>query len=158
MTLTECHAVLEGWSHHSLLMELVSVYRQVRDGRPVTAPEPTAVRYADFVAAEMEALQGDEDRAYWQSVVEEHERLTLPDVWGQAPDATGVNRTWVPYRDLEPQLRRLATETGVSLKTVMLSTHLSVLSRITDVGAFHSGLVTNARPEAQGPSGSRACT
>ncbi|GLY18836.1 hypothetical protein Kisp01_58500 [Kineosporia sp. NBRC 101677] len=150
MTLTECHAVLEGWSHHSLLMELVSVYRQVRDGRPVTAPEPAAVRYADFVAAEMEALQGDEDRAYWQSVVEEHERLTLPDVWGQAPDATGVNRTWVPYRDLEPQLRRLATETGVSLKTVMLSTHLSVLSRITDVGAFHSGLVTNARPEAQG--------
>ncbi|GAB3261093.1 non-ribosomal peptide synthetase [Kineosporia babensis] len=150
MTLTECHAVLEGWSHHSLLMELVSVYRQVRDGRPVTAPEPAAVRYADFIAAELAALEGEQDRAYWQGVVEDHERLTLPDVWAEAPDAVGVNRTWVLYRDLEPQLRQLAAGLGVSMKTVMLSTHLSVMSRITDAPAFHSGLVTNARPEAQG--------
>ncbi|MBT0770089.1 amino acid adenylation domain-containing protein [Kineosporia sp. J2-2] len=150
LTLTECHAVLEGWSHHSLLMELVSVYRQVRDGEPVTEPEAAAVRYADFVAAELESLGGEDDRAYWEDVVANHERLNLPAAWAGSPDAAGVNRTWVPYRDLEPELRRIAARTGVSLKTVMLSAHLAVMSRITDEDAFCSGLVTNARPEARG--------
>jgi len=37
LSVTECHPILEGWSHHSLVMELLGLYAQFRDGR---AEEP----------------------------------------------------------------------------------------------------------------------
>ena len=37
LTLTECHPILDGWSHHSLMMELLGAYQQFRDGRAARA-------------------------------------------------------------------------------------------------------------------------
>ncbi|MFD3473182.1 condensation domain-containing protein, partial [Streptomyces sp. NPDC058682] len=56
LTLSHCHAVTEGWTLNILLMELLTCYQQVRDGREVPAYEVPSVRYADFIAAELAAL------------------------------------------------------------------------------------------------------
>ncbi|MFC0528362.1 amino acid adenylation domain-containing protein [Phytohabitans kaempferiae] len=151
LTLTECHAVLEGWSHHSLLMELVGAYRAYRDGREPEPAVPAAVRYADFVAAELSALDDPADRAHWQGTVERYAKFTLPAGWGDDPSTPrGVHKAWVPYRDLEERLRALASTVEVPIKAVLHAAHLKVMSQLTDEPAFHTGLVTNARPEATG--------
>ncbi|WP_406369775.1 amino acid adenylation domain-containing protein [Streptomyces sp. NBC_00647] len=152
LTLTECHAVLEGWSHHSLLMELVSAYRALRDEQPLQEPEPAAVRYADFVAAELRSLDSEEDRAYWHGIVESHPKFVPPAGWGDDPLTTprGLHRAWVPYHDLEAGLRALASEAQVPIKSVLHAAHLKVMSRLTPDETFRTGLVTNARPEAVG--------
>ncbi|GFJ94275.1 non-ribosomal peptide synthetase [Phytohabitans rumicis] len=151
LTLTECHAVLEGWSHHSLLMELVGAYRAYRDGREPDPAAPAAVRYADFVAAELSSLDDPADQEHWRSTVERYAKFTLPAGWGDDPATPrGVHKAWVPYRDLEDRLRALASAADVPIKAVLHAAHLKVMSQLTDEPAFHTGLVTNARPEAAG--------
>ncbi|MEV8569816.1 amino acid adenylation domain-containing protein, partial [Streptomyces sp. NPDC051322] len=152
LTLTECHAVLEGWSHHSLLMELVTAYRAIRDGRPPEEPEPAAVRYADFIAAELVSLSSDEDRDYWRDILGSHTPFEPPAGWGDDPATTprGLHRAWVPYHDLDAGLRKLAGQAKVPIKSVLHAVHLKVMSQLTAEESFCTGLVTNARPEAVG--------
>ncbi|MFE7524145.1 amino acid adenylation domain-containing protein [Kitasatospora sp. NPDC057542] len=151
LSVTECHPLLEGWSHHSLLMELLTVYRAVRDGREVEPFDAPDLRFADFVAGELAALDSAEDRAYWKHVVTSHAPFTLPAPWRPAADEpAGTVQRATDWRDLEPALRGLAQKAGGSLKSVLLAAHLSVLARLTEEDSFHSGLVCDARPEAVG--------
>ncbi|MFG1898717.1 condensation domain-containing protein, partial [Micromonospora zamorensis] len=148
--LTMSHGILEGWSHHSLLMEILNNYRRLRD---INAPVPVdalPVRYADFVAAELAALTSAEDEAYWRGVVE-YPRFALPTGWG-APDSDPQFQcgTRVPLHDLLDGLRNLASSTGTALKSVLLAAHLKVMSQITVEPVFTSGLVCHGRPEVTG--------
>ncbi|MGI5152392.1 amino acid adenylation domain-containing protein [Plantactinospora sp. CA-294935] len=147
---TQCHAITEGWSQQSLLMEVLDLYRQLAAGKtpdPVTAPE---VRYADFIAAELDSLGSAVDRDYWQGIVTRHARFTMPAGWGGAADDAGSFRIPVGFPDLEPGLRALATATRTSLKAVLHAAHLKVMSQLTDEPAFFTGLVCSARPEVDG--------
>jgi amino acid adenylation domain-containing protein len=151
ISVTECHPILEGWSHHSLLMELLTAYRELRDGGPVSPYELPEVRFADSIAAELTSLASAEDRLYWQGVVDGHTKFTLPAGWA---DTDGGSRTthhvMVSWQDLEKDLRDLATAARASLKSVMIAAHVKVLSQLTDEPRFHTGLVFDTRPEIVG--------
>ncbi|MBE1491976.1 non-ribosomal peptide synthetase [Plantactinospora soyae] len=147
---TQCHAITEGWSQQSLLMEVLDLYRRIAAG---TSPEPTPlpeVRYADFIAAELESLESGVDRDYWRNVVTAHSRFALPTGWGGDADGSGSFRIPVPFPELETELRALATATRTSLKAVLHAAHLKVMSQLTDEPAFFTGLVCSARPEVDG--------
>ncbi|MET9519170.1 amino acid adenylation domain-containing protein [Streptomyces sp. NPDC002994] len=151
LTLTQSHAILEGWSHQLLVKELVSCYRRIRDGLRPEPYDAPAVRFADSVAAELKALGSPQDRAYWKSVVDGHAKLTLPSAWsdatGTAPEAYGVK---VPLEEHREALRALAASEGVSIKSVLLAAHMKVMGQLTDEPAYHTGLVSHARPEVRG--------
>ncbi|MFD4617293.1 amino acid adenylation domain-containing protein, partial [Streptomyces bauhiniae] len=150
LTASHLHAVTDGWTLNSLLMELLDVYRALRDGREPAAYEAPAVRYADYVAAEQAALSDAGDQAFWQAVVDEHSPLTLPAAWaGDGGHAERHGRR-VPFADLEEGLRGLATEARTSMKSVLLAAHLKVLGLITQEEAFHTGIVHHGRLEAPG--------
>ncbi|MDX2617879.1 condensation domain-containing protein, partial [Streptomyces stelliscabiei] len=151
LVLTHSHIILEGWSHHSLLMEILDVYRAVRDGQDRDAGhEAVDVRFADFIAGELASLDDDADRAYWQRVVDEHSAMALPAGWGDAAAQGSSFRVPVAYGDLEDGLRALAERTRVSMKSVLLAAHLKVMSQLTEEDAFSAGLVFDARPELLG--------
>ncbi|MFC8667605.1 amino acid adenylation domain-containing protein, partial [Streptomyces sp. NPDC057199] len=151
ITNTECHAILDGWSHHSLLMEVLEEYGRVRDGAEPSEPTRPATRFADFVAAELDVLASADSRAHWQSVVDDYARLTVPAPWSGDPADTGAPyRVPVPFHDLEDRLRALATKAGASLKSVLHAAHLKTLSMLTEEDRFFTGLVCNARPEVLG--------
>ena len=151
ITNTECHAILDGWSHHSLLMEVLQEYDRLVDGSETSEFARPAVRFADFVAAELDALDSEESRAHWQSVVDGYARLTVPAPWRGDPDDSGAPyRVPVPFHDLEDRLRSLATRAGASLKSVLHTAHLKTLSMLTEEDRFFAGLVCNARPEVLG--------
>lgn len=40
LTFTQCHAITEGWTFHSLVMEILDTYRTLRDGNRPTTVEP----------------------------------------------------------------------------------------------------------------------
>ncbi|MFE4977252.1 amino acid adenylation domain-containing protein, partial [Kitasatospora sp. NPDC056651] len=154
ISVTECHPVMEGWSYHTLLMELLTTYRHLRHGRTPEVPTPAEVRYADFIAAELDALASPEHAAYWQRVVDDRTPFSLPAGLHQAgADPRRPVRTHqvgVPWHDLEDGLRALARSAGASLKSVMIAAHTKVMSQLTDQRSFHLGLVCDARPEATG--------
>ncbi|MEV6596753.1 condensation domain-containing protein [Actinoplanes sp. NPDC051346] len=151
LSITECHAVLEGWSFHSLLMEIVSLYREIREGRTPAPPDPVPFRYADHIAAELRALQSQEDRDYWREVIGGRVPVTLPSAWrGSRDEPEERYQHTVAFHDLEDALRRLATQTQTSLKAVLLAAHLTVMSAVSESQAFHTGLVCDARPEMVG--------
>ncbi|MGP3955770.1 amino acid adenylation domain-containing protein [Nonomuraea sp. 3N208] len=156
----ECHPILDGWSHNSLLTELLEVYRAVRDGRPVPEPAPCPVRFADAVGLERAALASAEQRDFWESRVRGFERLRLPDAWttdiagadgpGSSADDPFPYDLRVPVGELMPGLRALAKAAGAPLKSVFLAAHVRVMSMVTPQRAFRTGLGVNGRPEAAG--------
>ncbi|WP_033439095.1 non-ribosomal peptide synthetase [Saccharothrix sp. NRRL B-16314] len=146
LTHTECHAILDGWSHHSLIAELRTTYRAVRDGEVDSLPDAPGARYADFVALEKRSLASPADREYWRDRVQGHDRLALPA--DTAPAGYGaVEELRVRWRHLEPALRELVADTRTSLKTVLHTAHLAMLGAITGQRRFYSGLVCNGRAE-----------
>ncbi len=152
LSVTECHPILEGWSHHSLVMELLDNYRRIRAGEAPTADAPPVpdVRFADFIAAELRSLDSAEDRGYWQATVADYPRFSLPAGWGDADGPSQSYVVTVPYLDLEDRLRALATKARASLKAVMTAAHLKVLSQLTEERRFTAGVVCDARPEVVG--------
>ncbi|MEV0227824.1 condensation domain-containing protein, partial [Streptomyces sp. NPDC050704] len=151
LAITECHVVMEGWSTFTLVMEVIDAYRQIRDTGAAEPYEAPAVRYADFVAAELDSLASAADRAYWRDVVTEYPRLALPQAWADAPGSERrQSRSQVSFGDLEQGLRGLAADARASLKSVLHAAHLKVMSQLTPDERFFTGLVCNARPEARG--------
>ncbi|MFD7499406.1 condensation domain-containing protein, partial [Streptomyces sp. NPDC059832] len=151
LALTHSHIILEGWSHHSLLMELLDVYRAVRDGQdPDSGREAVGVRFADFIAGELESLDDDVDRDYWQGIVDNHPAVALPANWGDETAPEPSFRLPVAYGDLDDGLRALAERAHVSMKSVLIAAHLKVMSQLTEEETFSAGLVFDARPELLG--------
>ncbi|MFJ8190141.1 amino acid adenylation domain-containing protein [Streptomyces sp. NPDC096094] len=151
LSVTQCHVILDGWSHSNLLMEVLGEYRRARNGEGPGDDPTAAVRFADFIAAEREALGCAEDRAYWREIIEGHDRFALPAGWAERADTAPVAcRSRIPYADLEEPLRALASAAGASLKSVLHAAHLKTMSLLTDQERFFTGLVCNARPEVLG--------
>ncbi|WP_446038675.1 amino acid adenylation domain-containing protein [Streptomyces sp. SID1121] len=151
LSITECHPVIEGWSYHSQLMEMLRAYRALRTGgEPEPAPPLPAVRYADFVAGELRALGDPADRAHWERIVEGYERFDVPAGWEDDEGPDERYRVDVPLGDAEAGLRALASAAEVPYKSVLHAAHSKVLSLLTRAGRFRGGMVADARPEEAG--------
>lgn len=140
------HAILDGWSQNSLVAELLEDYR----AGAATHGQPPLVRFADTVARERESLESAVDREFWADRVRSAERFAVPSGWAGEDD--GVYRTVrVPFGDLTPRLRAVASSAGVPLKSLLLAAHLTVLRTIAGRDRpFHTGVVTNSRLERAG--------
>ncbi|WP_405005711.1 amino acid adenylation domain-containing protein [Kitasatospora purpeofusca] len=144
------HAVADGWSLNSLLMELLDCYRTLRDGgEPAPHAEPS-VRFADFIAAEQVSLSSESDQSFWQDVLDRHTPTAVPASWADPSAEVRNHGLQVPYGDLEEGLRALAAGARTSLKSVLLAAHLKVLGTLTVEESFHTGVVYHGRLEAPG--------
>ncbi|MGM1058478.1 amino acid adenylation domain-containing protein [Saccharothrix sp. Mg75] len=151
LAFVECHAVLDGWSHHSLLEELLDTYRACRDGVAPRVPSRVPVRFADFIALEKRAIADEADQEFWRDRLDRFGRVELPPGWAAPASRDGLpHQVSVRYSDLEPGLRALAAAAGSSLKSVLFAAHLTVLSTIGGTRRFHTGLVHNGRLEEPG--------
>ncbi|MEV7022685.1 amino acid adenylation domain-containing protein, partial [Kitasatospora sp. NPDC093558] len=148
LTISHCHAITEGWTLHSLMMELATVYQLVRDGRELPEHQAPSVRYADFIAAELASLASEEDRTFWQRITSDRTPLQLPNSWAESGDSVVEYHQDVAYDDLEEGLRGLAVRAKASLKSVLLAAHLKAMSSLTSEDAFHTGVVYHGRLEA----------
>ncbi|MFJ9952084.1 amino acid adenylation domain-containing protein [Kitasatospora sp. NPDC091207] len=150
LTHVECHAILDGWSHHSVIGELRAGYRELAAGTGAPAAAPPEVRYADFIQLEKQALASAADREFWRGRITGRDRLRLPADSAPAEAHLPATEVRLPWAALEPRLRRLAADTQSSLKTVLYTAHLTVLGLLSGQRRFFAGAVTNGRPELPG--------
>lgn len=151
LSVTEFHPILEGWGFNSMIMETLTVYRELRNGEQPAQPETVPFRYADYIVTEMKARESEEDRAYWSRTLEGCSEPSLPVGWQDLPAvARSRDKYLVDLRDLDVELRRLAEKTRTSHKAVLLSLHLTVMRIIAGSDRFFTGLACDARPEVVG--------
>ncbi|HEX7679105.1 MAG TPA: condensation domain-containing protein, partial [Thermoanaerobaculia bacterium] len=149
ITLTEHHAIMDGWSVASLMTEVFATYFALVRGE-APASEPIAASNADYVALERAALESDEHRAWFAKVLDEVVALPVAGwnaLW-QVEEAAGMktHRVLLPV-EVSDSLRTLARGLGVPIKSIALAAHLSVLALFTANRDVTTGYVTNGRPE-----------
>ncbi|MFV2099398.1 condensation domain-containing protein, partial [Micromonospora sp. LOL_014] len=147
-TVTEHHAILDGWSLTSTLSEISSTYESLLAGQDLR-PAPLRSHYRDYIAAERAALATPAAREFW------HDRLAgsggspLPR-WstasGQPMDDDGSLVTTLPA-DLRAGVERFALRAGVPVKTALLAAHLRVLALVTGSPDVTTGLSAHGRLE-----------
>ncbi len=148
LIVTECHAILDGWSHNSMLTGLLHAYRDLRAGRTVAA-KTLALRCADFVALERASTSSPEHRAFWAGRISGSEPHRLPAFAVDQTDLPLYHELVVGFDDLVAELRALGRSVSAPLKSVLLAAHLTVLGMMTDQKRFFTGLTCNGRPEVR---------
>ena len=148
LTLSENHAVWDGWSLHATLADVFTdCFDLLRGVEPAERP-PLALRYRDFVALERQALESQETRAYFERVLADLTVSRLPRrSRGEGPAGrVGLVRRLLPG-ELPERLKTAAAAAGVPLKDLLLAVHLKVLSCATGRVDVVTGIVTHGRPE-----------
>ena len=153
LTLTECHAVIDGWSLTSTFAEVFTNYfAYLKTGVfPEATPLPTSFR--DFIFLERLALNSEEHRQFWAHKLDGCEPLRLPRRTSPPKESGGrrMNVQPVPISaEAAENMRRLARTLSVPLKSVLLAAHLKALSLVTGRSDVITGIGTNGRPEVTG--------
>lgn len=148
-SLAENHAILDGWSTTSTLVEFAERYIALLAGEETPSQLPPAVSYRDFINLELSALASEETQQYWEEQLRDATPIRLPHV-AQRAAVTGqrVEKLHL-YLDDEVYegLRRVARTLAVPLKTVAFTAHLKVMSMLTGQSDLLAGITTNGRPE-----------
>ncbi|MFJ4184897.1 amino acid adenylation domain-containing protein [Kitasatospora sp. NPDC089509] len=147
LTVSEHHAILDGWSFTSLLTELLERHTALAadPGAPPAAPPGSAFR--DFVAVEREAADDPEALDYWRAKLDGVSGV----LWEGAGSTHELARTVERVLpDAPGQLRRVADAAAVPVKSVALAAHLRALQRITGRDRVTTGLAMNGRLERRG--------
>ncbi|GAA1940882.1 amino acid adenylation domain-containing protein [Kitasatospora viridis] len=147
LTVSEHHAILDGWSFTSLLTEILERHGALA-ADPHSAPTPPPrTAYRDFVAVERQAAEDPQSLAYWR------ERLTgaSGQLFPGSEDVHEAPRTVERVLPEAPeQLRQIAEALSVPVKSVALAAHLHALAAITGRRRVTTGLAVNGRLERLG--------
>ncbi|MFD8887170.1 amino acid adenylation domain-containing protein [Streptomyces erythrochromogenes] len=147
LTVSEHHAILDGWSFTSLLTEILERHTALA-ADPASAPTPPPrTAFRDFVAVEREAAADQDSLAYWRSRLDG----ATGQLWPGSEDVHELPRTVERVLpDAPGQLRRVADALAVPVKSVALAAHLYALAEITGRRRVTTGLAMNGRLERLG--------
>ncbi|HYY41751.1 MAG TPA: condensation domain-containing protein, partial [Pyrinomonadaceae bacterium] len=149
-SLTECHAIFDGWSLNSTLAEIFGRYFALLAGEAPADEPPPAATFRDFVRLERAALNSPECRNFWQERLRGSTVIRLPR-WPAATRPTGAARfRWWPVEmpaGLGAELQQIAHSAKVPLKSVLLAAHVKVLSLLSGLPDVLCGLSSNGRSE-----------
>lgn len=152
-SLAENHAILDGWSTTSTLVEFAERYLALLAGEETPSQLPPAVSYRDFINLELSALTSEETQQYWADQLRDATPVRLPYVAPRAVPSNGqrVEKLQL-YLDDEVYegLRRVARKLAVPLKTVAFTAHLKVMSMLSGQTDLLAAIMTNGRPEESG--------
>ncbi|HEY0451257.1 amino acid adenylation domain-containing protein [Actinophytocola sp.] len=141
------HALFDGWSAATLISELLQDYLH-RCGRDVPAVADGDVPgYADFVAAEREALESAESRVYWRDLLAGSRATTLSGFRRHEPREP-ADRTSVWHdlpAEVHDELRAFALARGLPVKSVLFAVHCLTLRLFSGASVVTTGLVSHGR-------------
>jgi amino acid adenylation domain-containing protein len=131
--------LLDGWSASQLVSELLLMYDRLLDGDdPMDAPA-LRVRFADYVASELEAGRSTEARAFFATYLADAPEHTFPvtrpfcesvsDPDGPTVPRFAVLDVPIPLATSK-QLKEIAVTCGVGIKHVLLAAHVAVLAQV----------------------------
>ncbi|MBZ5508013.1 MAG: amino acid adenylation domain-containing protein [Acidobacteriia bacterium] len=142
------HAILDGWSDASMLTEIAETYLHELGGETFNPPLPQT-QFRDFVLLEMQAIESEEHRRFWQERLEGSEFIRVPR-WKPTPIARdrGIGYCEVEISDdLSNALKRLALSAAVPIKNVLLAAHMRALAMLSGKTDVTTLLTSVGRPE-----------
>jgi amino acid adenylation domain-containing protein len=147
-TLTENHAMFDGWSLNSILAEVLEHYfALLKNEEGPVVPEPRST-YRDFVCLERQAIESEQHRNFWLEKLTDAQPTTLDAFTvGRALEKEGEIR-FRPVLfalELSQRLQSVARMLGVHVKSVLLAAHLKVLSLVTGNTDVLTGMVSHGR-------------
>ena len=149
-TLTFHHAILDGWSVATLLVELLQEYLRVLKLTSKTLSPIPSLAFRDYVKLEIDAVADNSTRKFWQEQLEAFSFNRLP---RSAPNGS---QQQMLRRDIDitpahsQKIVHLAQSLGVSPKTLFLAVHVRIIGLISGSNDIVTGLVSNGRPEQAG--------
>jgi amino acid adenylation domain-containing protein len=148
LTVTECHAISDGWSTTSLLSGIFREYLDLSAGEAPPEDPAAGFSFRDFVALERQALASEECRLFWDRLLAEAVPPALP---AGPPIAQAGVRAHKIQEEVSSEvlagLERLAREEKSALKSVLLAAHVAVLAWLSGGAEVLTGLTSNGRPE-----------
>jgi amino acid adenylation domain-containing protein len=142
----EHHAILDGWSVAAMLREMFASYLELLRGDDSADSGAPDTSYRDFVTLERAALQSEECREYWREQLSGSSASSLPR-WS-ADGAKETRVLQVPVTpELSNRLKQVAEMAGVPVKSVLLASHLRVMSVLAGQKEVLTGVVSHGRPE-----------
>ena len=148
-TLTECHAILDGWSLTSTLAEMFNQHYALINGIALPNEPPVTLAFRDFVRLEQMTLESEACQRYWAGKLDNRAGMKLSR-WPIPPQATG-ERIRHSYPAITPELAAglhgLARRAGVPIKSVLMAAHVKVMSMLSGQPDVITGFACNGRPE-----------
>lgn len=145
------HAILDGWSFASMMTELFQLYTSLIRNEGFPALLPPKATFQQYVALEQAALASEESKHFWGERLSDYVATKLPrwpSSYRMKNDDTPVLAQNVPISpETSEGLKQLAHSAGVPIKSVLLASHLRVLSLLSGTSDILTGMVTNGRPE-----------
>ncbi|MFI5646018.1 amino acid adenylation domain-containing protein [Kitasatospora sp. NPDC051705] len=147
LTVSEHHAILDGWSFTSLLTEILERHTALA-ADPLGAPTPPPrTAFRDFVAVERRAAGDEQSLAYWRDRLSGASGQLFPGSEDVHEAPRTVERVLPEAPD---QLREVADALAVPIKSVALAAHLHALAAMTGRRRVTTGLAVNGRLERLG--------
>ncbi|HEX7335013.1 MAG TPA: amino acid adenylation domain-containing protein [Pyrinomonadaceae bacterium] len=148
LVLTFHHAILDGWSLSTLLTELFGSYWHLLGESEKDIEPPPQLTYRHYLALEQQSLASEEARSFWDQWLSESTVLQLPQRYSVATTAEQRKRSILTVAaDVADGLKRLAKDLGVPIKSVLLASHVRVLSWLGQQPDIVTGLVSHGRLE-----------
>jgi amino acid adenylation domain-containing protein len=144
------HAILDGWSDATMLVELFRDYFALLEGKDA-APEPPANRVREFVLLERQSLASAEHREFWSRRIADSVFLEVPR--GRAAGSADlaerrIGLFEVPISDeVSAGVARLARSSAVPVKSVLLAVHLRALALLAGQPDVLTLVTSSGRPE-----------
>ncbi|HEX6718766.1 MAG TPA: condensation domain-containing protein, partial [Pyrinomonadaceae bacterium] len=147
-TLTEPHAISDGWSTMSMISEIFNRYFAILHHEPLPSQEPPSLAYRDFIFQERQALNSEEHQNYWSEKLRDPNLIKMPQWPSTASQVTKKDKlTNIVPHELVDELKQFARNNLIPLKSVLLAVHLKVLSVISGDTDIITGLGENGRIE-----------
>ncbi|MBP2473363.1 amino acid adenylation domain-containing protein [Crossiella equi] len=149
---TEHHAILDGWSWTSTFAEFFDRQDAILDNAAdydTRWRTPVPVRFADFVKQERAVAESEESLKFWTDELSDVEPRSANDLRPTGTAKVELTSIDIPL-DVAKRLRLLATENGLSVKSVGTAIYLKVLGELWNTDRPMVGQVYNGRPELDG--------
>lgn len=142
--MTENHGIMDGWSVAQFFDELMTHYFA---GGKSSTREKLPLQYRDYIACEQAAIANDAHSDFWRKELDGYHTTELTP-WQNVPceGGRGFEVTETLSSSLVDKLSNMALEFQVPLKTLLLSTHVAVLSKLTGQKKVLTGASTHGRP------------
>lgn len=149
-TLTFHHAILDGWSVATLLVELLQEYLHVLKLTNKELPSIPALEFRDFVKLEIDTVADSEVREFWSKKLEGYKFNQIPRSASVGSKKQTLRRDLGLSDEQSLKIVDLAQSLGLSVRTLFLAIHARVIGLISGHSDIVTGLVSNGRPEQAG--------
>jgi len=140
------HAIMDGWGNQEFSKELVELYLTLRNGEEKETA-PVVNTYKEFVALEREIISSADAQNFWNQHLQDHRPTRLHRLAGNTESSNETSYLHPLNAEVAGRLHRSSRDWGVSLKAILLSSYLDLMSLETSAETVTVGVVSNGRSE-----------